>query len=227
MGSKTRRGRQADTAERPLSRSRALTSDAIEQAAAEIRHLTRVSTLQMALDVGSIVFDRIFHGDAELVHRNGPKDASFGQLAAREDIGISKANLWRCVAMYELSLRLPHVKDSQHLGVSHVRAVLGLPQRSQERLLAKAERERLDVSTLEALATTNRRGQGGRPPKPAVVRAIDSLMRVAALPLDTFSDRRGAAKMSQEDIEAAAEMLRELDDRLRALEALLTKVRPG
>ncbi len=111
--------------------------------------------------------------------------------------------------------------------MSHVRAVLGLPARSQERLLTKAERERLDVSELEALATSKRKGQGGRPPKPAVVRAIDSLMRVAALPMETFSDRRGAAKMSDEDIEAAAEMLRELDDRLRALEALLGKVRPG
>lgn len=203
------------------ARSRALTADVIERAAAEIQHVARVGTLEMALSIGEIVFRRIFRSDVDLLRLNGPKDVSFGQLAERGDLGISRANLWRAVAIYELSLRLPHLRESKHLGVTHVRAVLGLPSHAQERLLARAERERLDASVLEKEAASTRKGQGGRPRKLEVLRALDALLRVAEMPVDTFSDRRAVGKMSAVDVETFVVMLQELDERLGALRALL------
>jgi hypothetical protein len=206
-------------------RSSALaTGDAIERTVAEIRHVTRVGTLALALDIGEIVFRRVFGSDVELVRRNGPKDVSFSKLAAHPDLPLSRASLWRAVALYELSLRVPRVKDSKHLGVSHLRAVLGLPARVQERLLTRAERQRWKVAELEAEATSTRRGQGGRPPKLEVLRALDGLMRVASLPLSAFGDRRAVEKMSREDVECAVVMLTELDERLIELKGLLQEI---
>lgn len=190
-------------------------------AAAEIRHVARVGALELALNVGEIVFHRIFEGDLELLRRNGPKHVSFGLLAARADLGMSRANLWRAVAIYELSLRQPQLRHGSHLGVSHVRAVLGLPELEQERLLARAESERLDVHSLQAAAGAVRRGTGGRPPKTEVVRAIDALMRVAGLPLRAFQDQLAISKLDDDGVDCTLAMLEELERRLAALRGTL------
>ncbi|MBK7578660.1 MAG: hypothetical protein IPI67_00505 [Myxococcales bacterium] len=193
----------------------------IEQAAAEIQHVARVGTLEMALSIGEIVFRRIFHGDAELLRLNGPKEVSFTQLADRSDLGISRANLWRAVGIYELSLRHPQLRESKHLGVTHVRAVLGLPARDQDRLLARAERERLGAAAIETAAACARKGHGGRPRKLEVVRALDALYRVTKMPVDAFSDQRAVKKIAAEEIDVYIAMLEDLDERLGVLRALL------
>jgi hypothetical protein len=203
-------------------RSRAfVTVDAIERTIAEIRHVTRVGTLELALDIGEIVFRRVYAGDMELLRRNGPKDVSFSKLAAHPDLPISRASLWRAVSLYELSVRLPRVRESKHLGVSHMRAVLGLPAAVQEKLLTRAEKQRWKVAELEARASSTRRGPGGRPRKLEMFRALDGLMRIAALPVSAFTDRRAIEKMSPEDVDCAVEMLSELDERLTELRHLL------
>lgn len=196
---------------------RALATDPVEQAAAEIRHVARVSTLRMALDVGEIIFQRIFGGDLELMQQRGAKYASFQVLAARADVGISKSGLWRCASIYELSRRVPALNASQHLGVSHVRAVLGLPPEAQEVLLLRAEREALPVTAIEAEVSARRRGRGGRPPKPEALRAIDTLMRVASIPVKVFADDATSSRLQAEEVEAALEMLNELEIRMAAL----------
>jgi len=198
-----------------------LSDDPVERAAAEIRHITRVSTLELALNVGEIVFRHIFRGDLELLRRNGPKDVSFGLLAQRQDLGLSRATLWRSVGIYELSLRLPQIRESRYLGVSHVRAVLGLPTHLQEQLLSRAELEELEVADLVAEASRLRKHQGGRPRKLDVLRAIDNLMRVAAVPLSAFRDPRAMTQLTAEDVECTSTMLQELDERLAQLRKLL------
>ncbi|MFO0570964.1 MAG: hypothetical protein U0263_35345 [Polyangiaceae bacterium] len=207
--------------------NRTLSDDVIERTVAEIRHVARVGTLELALNIGEIVFRRIFNSDVELVRLNGPKHVSFSQLVERDDLGISKANLWRSVAIYELSLRLPQLRESKHLGISHVRAVLGLPARTQERLLSRAERERLDVSALETEASSTRKGHGGRPRKLEVVRALDALYRVTKMPVDVFSDRRAVGKITAGEIEFYVAMLEDLNERLGVLRALLHEAGSG
>lgn len=199
------------------------TDDPIELAAAEIRQVARVATLEMTLNVGEIVFRHLYQSDVELFHKNGQKDVSLRQLAERTELGMSRATLWRAVSTYELSLRVPQLRKAQHLGVSHVRAVLGLPTRDQERLLAKAEREKLDVASVERAAASARssRSGGGRPAKLDFMKAVDALMRVAGLPPSWFADRRAAAKMKADDVECALAMLDDLETRIGNLRDVL------
>jgi hypothetical protein len=196
----------------------ALMADAVEVAAAEIRAVERTDALQNALAVGKIVFHRIFRGDVELVHRNGRKDISFSRLASCK-LGMSRASLWRAVRIYELSQHAPILRESKHLNLSHVRAVLGLPRASQQQLLARAERQRLDVAAVVSEAAAKRDGAvaSGRPKKAPALRAIETLWSVAALPVDLFSDDEALAKA---DVEGVAEMLDELQARMKRLRRL-------
>lgn len=202
-----------------------LTSDPVEQALAQIRHIARVSSLQLALDIGEVVFETVFEGDVAALRSRGPKHASFRRLALHPELPMSASNLWRAVAIYELSRRLPDLRRTTHLGVCHVRAVLGLPPREQKQLLARAESERWEVSQLEARAATRRRGRGGRPRKLEVLKALDKLRGVAALPLSTFSDRKAVRRMSSEDVDVALETLNELNERFDALRQILLDAR--
>lgn len=202
-----------------------LTEDAVEKALAQIRHIARVSSLQLALDVGEVVFETIFDGDAAMLRSRGPKHTSFRRLALHPELPMSASNLWRAVAIFELSRRLPDLPQATHLGVCHVRAVLGLPPHDQEQLLARAESERWDVSRLETQASVRRRGRGGRPRKLEVLKALDKLRAVAALPLSTFADKRAVRRMSGEEVDVALETLNELSDRFDALRELLLDAR--
>lgn len=207
------------------ARRGALTDDPVETALAQIRHVARVSSLQLALDIGEIVFETIFDGDASVLHTRGPKHMSFRRLATHPELPMSASNLWRAVAIYELCQRFPALTDASHLGVSHARVVLGLPPREQEELLSRAEAERWNVARLESQVARKKRGRGGRPRKLEILKALDKLRGVAALPMSTFSDETAVRRMSAEDIEVALETLNELDGRVKALRRALRRKR--
>lgn len=197
------------------------TDDAVERTVAEIRHLTRTASLNLALEVGEIVFRRVFGGDMDSVRKHGPKHASFRQLALHPDLPMSATGLWRAVTMFELSQRMPQLKRCKHIGASHIHAVLGLPPRDQERLLTRAERQKLKASEVRAQAAARRKGAGGRPPKLEIVKALDQLRRVAVVPLSTFSDKSVLRRMGEEEVEVALTTIDEIEQRLAALRAAL------
>jgi hypothetical protein len=199
----------------------ALTDDAIEIAIAEIRQLSRAASMELALGIGEIVFNRVFAGDPELMRNKGPKHISFRRLALHPDVPVSASVLWRSVATYELCARLPAVKQSGHLGVSHIREVLALPAGPQERLLVRADKERWTVAQLIEHVKRERKGHGGRPPKRQVLKVLDTLFRISVLPASTFADRNAIAKLDPDEIMMGLEALRELDARLQQLRALL------
>lgn len=203
----------------------ALSTDPVARALADIRHLTRAATLQLALDVGEIVFHHIFDADAQRVRRRGPKDASFRRLALHPELPMSATNLWRAVAIYEMSLRLPALTENPRLGVSHARAVLGLAPRNQEKLIALAEAEGWSVARLAQEAAQRRTGRGGRRRKTEIARVLDTLRRLTALPAAMVLDRSAVERLSDEDVEAGLETLREATKRLDTLQRTLRAAR--
>lgn len=206
-------------------RRASLAQDPVVQALADIQHLARVASLQLALDVGEIVFHRIFGGSAARVRRRGPKDASFRRLALHPELPMSATNLWRAVAIYELSLRIPTLTRSPRLGVSHARAVLGLPPSSQEKLIARAEAESWTVARLTQEAAGRRRGRGGRPKKTEIARVLDTLRRLTTVPAAALLDRAAIERMSAEDVEVGLSTLEELGPLLEGLSRELGRAR--
>ena len=155
----------------------AASDEIIDRVAATIAGLERVARLQLALAIGQAIVEGIYQGDLEAWRGRGRKDSSIRKLAERPGMP-SRATLQRAASIYDLQQRTGGSTWS-HLGVSHVRAVLGLPADDQCQLLAAAESEHWTVKHIETEAGKKRKRDGrGRKPDPAFVKAIAKLDKI-------------------------------------------------
>jgi hypothetical protein len=135
-----------------------------------LREVCHKATLELALHVGRLVIDTFYQGDVTLWRMHGKGHPSLRMLARRHDLPISPAHLYRCVAIYEISHRVPALSTWKQLGMSHVRAVIGLSQDDQKRLLESAAEGRWTAQRLEFESHCIRgeqRSRRGRPPCPS------------------------------------------------------------
>jgi hypothetical protein len=188
-------------------------SDVISNIVSTLANLIRTSKLEFTLKVGAVVVEQIYGGDLDKLRQRGPKDASFRKLAAHPRLPFSAVTLWRSVAIYELIQRLPGLAKAKHLGVAHLRAVLGLSPLVQERLLRAAEMERWSKDRLEVRAAKYRKNGEGRQGRPPMIPALRCLRRLDRL---TSGETSSAAEID----------LAELDDaRIRDVQKSLERVR--
>jgi len=153
----------------------------IDQVAQDIRRLQRDATIGLALHIGELIIRNLYGGDFSTWRSHGSKDVSFRKLTVllQEDLSVSV--LYRSVAIYELADRMG-VSTWKHLGVSHVRAVLGLPMKEQERILSAAEEKAWTVDRIEQEVAKSRKeletgAKRGRPALPAFVKSIHYMKR--------------------------------------------------
>lgn len=150
---------------------------------AELRKLTRGASLQFALTVGRVVVDTLYDGDAGAWRSRARKDHALRALAARPDLPMSASALYRALAIYELSRRQAGGQAWQHIGVSHLRAVLGLAEEAQTALLARAESEQWTATRLERETLAFRasgRQSGGRKRMPGYVKSIRRIFELSS-----------------------------------------------
>lgn len=194
----------------------AATDDVVESLARELVTLYRGTTLDLALEIGRRVVDRLYGGDLAIWRERGHKDTSFRALAARAEAlgarGLSASTLQQSVAILDLELRVG-VSGRPQLSVSHVRAVLGLPPDRQESLLGAAEArdwtaERLTREAAKAKAKLTTRT--GRPPTPAFVRTVSRWERDVQ-----------RAEVAFDGIDAAAALSDANKDKVRAAVAAI------
>ncbi len=147
----------------------------LDAVARQILELHRSRHLEYHLALGRVIVDQLFNGDLDAWRSRGAKDRSFRLLASRRDLAhVSKTTLHRAACVYALSCRLG-VPTWKHLGVSHLREVLGLPEQIQEVLLNTAEQERWTVTKIRRLARAHRLPGRGRKPLPRYVKTIRRL----------------------------------------------------
>lgn len=153
----------------------------IAEVAERLNELRHSSAMNLTLDIGAVVVDRIFMGSLERVHARGRKDASFRKLAAYPNLPFSPMRLWRAVGVYELVSRMPGVAKNTNLSVSHLYAVLGLPHQTQEWLLRATVEQKWTVATLDHKARKHRSAGGGGARRSAPPPFLTSLKRVERL----------------------------------------------
>lgn len=185
-------------------------STPVERAVLELRRLTRTATLEYSMAVGKLVVDRFYGGDLEHWRSRGPKISSFRKLAQHPALPMSPASLYQCVAAYEIMQGMDGHQRWEHIGISHVRAVIGLAGPERASLLGTAERERWSAKHLAREAAKVRvspRVKGGRPPDLPWRRAARAIRRsfASALPALQSVDMRGLpAALLQELSETSA-----------------------
>lgn len=200
-----------------------LPDDVIDHVILELRRLQHNATLELALALGRVVVDHLYNGDPAAWRERGPKDGSFRQLARRLDAsevpGLSAAALHRAVAIWDLEQRIG-VTRRPRLTASHVRAVIGLPETEQARLLQASEDRSWTVQRLEKEVASVRRqtaGNRGRPPLPAFVKTVHKLERMLADETDSFGDLDRIGDLDEEESARVTVAVRAMKERCEAL----------
>jgi hypothetical protein len=208
-----------------LERSQPLTTleERVQRTIRQLCVLTRAATLEFAVGVGKVVIDTLYDGDLSAWRSRARKDNALRALAASPELPLSASALYRALAIYELSRRNAQGMDWRHLGVSHLRSVLGLPSEIQSRLLATAEAERWSVARLERevfVLRTPSRCSGGRKPVPVCVKSIRRIFELT-MPeaLEGLESLKG---LTASDVQELVDKLGKARERLNRLERVLT-----
>ncbi len=191
----------------------------------ELNEALRGSTMDLHLRIGQLVIDRLYGGDLNAWRAQGPKEASFERLAARagHDLLVSASSLYRAVALFELTERLA-ISKWKSLGVSHLRAVLGLPDRDQRPLLSAAEREKWTVKRLEAEVSKLRSSadrRRGRPPLPAFIKTVHRIAKALVHPMRDLSGLDHLDRLTHVEIVRLHGLVAQAREHLQVLETRL------
>lgn len=184
--------------------------------------LTRVATLEFALGVGKVVVETLYEGDLSAWRSRARKDHALRALAASPELPLSASALYRALAIYELSRRNVQGTGWRHLGVSHLRTVLGLSSEAQNRLLATAESERWTVARMEREALLLRarsRCSGGRKPVPTCIKSIRRIFELT-LP-EALEGLESLEDLGASDVQELVDKLGKARERLHRLERVL------
>lgn len=199
--------------------------DVVDLVVKKLYQITRETTLDYAIRVGSLIIHYFYAGDMKTWRWRGPKTTSFRVLASHPDLPMSASTLYRCVAIYELCERLGVVNKWNRVTVSHLRLVLRLSEPDQQRLLAAANSERWSVQRLQEETEAVLRGSHPRERADAVkltryTRSLERIIRtstslLAELPEaervmpGRYSDVREAVESSIRILEQARDLLGE------------------
>lgn len=214
--------RHGEDTDEEISTEREVSSEEIDIVVAQLKRITRCAHLEFALRVGAVIVHHFYGGDAAAWRSRGPKNASFRRLAERPDLPLSPGALYRCVALFELCERLKAPSRWEHLGASHLRTVLGLTPKDQERILVAANANRWTVKALQEVILREkavRVTQGGR-------RADSQILKTLRMARKCLGDHRSIVDelnaLSEQDIEQGMQLL---DETRSCLEELSQSLR--
>lgn len=155
--------------------------------------LTRESTLDYAIRVGSLVIHYFYGGNMTDWRKRGPKAQSFRRLASHPELPMSASALYRCVAVFELCERLNVVSRWSRITVSHIRVVLGITEPEQSRLMVRANAERWSVQRLQEEArkvgrAPRNRGRAAPTELDRLARTLKKLVDSSCAVLDALTE---------------------------------------
>lgn len=159
-----------------------LSSEELGLVVNKLSQITRESTLDYAIRVGSLIVYYFYQGNSASWRAKGPKTDSFRRLAKHPDLPMSASALCRCVAIFELCERLNVVARWRRITVSHLRLVLRLDPEKQSRILAAADAGSWSVQRLERevrplpSGSPRRVGRRSKPPLFSYARALERLI---------------------------------------------------
>jgi hypothetical protein len=172
---------------------------------------------------GERLDDQLRLGELVAAARAGEPRPSLSDLAA--DVGASVSTLYRAVRMVELCDRVGRCWS--HLGPSHLRAVMHVPDALQDDLLRRAEAGGWTVRRLQReadLAVPPARDAGpGRPRRAPIVRTLHDLGRIVEQP-DAFRGVDALRRLPARDLRAMLDALDRLVDECRGVQGALREV---
>jgi hypothetical protein len=194
------------------------TSRCLDSLAERLQSLDSGNSPEKMLQLGELVYRTL--KDSSSSEGEGDHRASLRRIAAHPGIPFKITTIWRAVSVYEMSLRMPHLLDAKGLGISHLRAVIGLEPTDQELLLSRASHESWTKRQLEREAARFREGRRrrGRRPTPRITLWARELRRV----LERSSELEELVPQADPSTKAElAVVLAELEEKSRQLRSRL------
>jgi hypothetical protein len=175
----------------------------LEAVAKQLIEIHRKSGFERTCEIGRTILSTFYGNDETLWSARAPgKLNSIRKLAHRLKGTLRTTELHRSVHVWTLCRALPFVPKSEHLTVSHVDAVLGLPRERQAELLRASEEQRLSVRDVRQLRRRLKIASGemrGRPPSPMVSKAATRI-RNASTALESAIAAIRAADFSSDPV---------------------------
>ena len=201
------------------------TAAALDRVVDELEAICARNAFELAYKAGELLMATLYRGSLEHFRSSGRKHPTYQALLSHPRLHLSPTAVWRSLRLYELCQRLPWVLESPQINVTHVYAVIGLPQSTQEDLLRQTQREGWVAGQLEAEAKQFRRAGGrGRPRLSALDASIRSLQKVLAHPFrqvraDTVADEDSSK------VAAMRRLLKSVVERCLELDLVLSDTR--
>lgn len=172
-------------------------------------------TPQDAYAVGKIIVEELYAGERPEHGRRGR--TTFRKIAANLDGKMSAQALYRCAAIYEMCRDLAIAPDWEHVGMSHLSLMLGLPRSQQRRLIQQTERHHWSVERLRADTArlrSARKERKGRRPLLRCVRAIRQLGRFVDGREQLAQDLDRLSELDEASLEQLMELASEVQEQL-------------
>lgn len=208
----------------------ALPDEVIDATMREVNELSRQADLDVSLRLGKLLVERFYGDDLGSWRARGSSDASFRKLAAHPELLASASGLYRAVAVFELCERLVGVSALKQLALGHLRAVLGLPEPQQRRLLTAASEKEWKVHKIEEEAAKIRSRQSdgrGRRPDPGFVKGIRRMGKLLQDDEGWFADLDEVESLDAKDAEALWKTVTGMKLKCEELQAKLASRVPG
>lgn len=196
----------------------------VDATVAALCELKRQRGIALAIDIGRAVVEGIYAGDLDALDARDRRCPSLRALAAHPRMPFSATALHHAIGIYHLTTRLPGVLDTE-LTMTHLRAVLPLPDEAQAQLLSRAVAEGWTTAQLSHAAhETAREGpsKGGRPRLPRVVKTLHRLRQLER-DAAAWADLDEVAALSIEQRAALQAMIARLERRLRGVRLRLVE----
>lgn len=213
-----------------------VSDEAIAQVAERIGRIGRQATLALHYHIGEVIADVLFQGGPE--GHVDQASSSLRRLAARlteDGFSTNYATLSRAVAIYRLLEPLGGVTAWQHIGPTHVRVLLSLPDPQRTEMLRRAEEEKLSVRDLTEAAARETatepepgKRRRGRPPTVRIALRLSQAERVLFAD-DALASLDDCGRLSSDQLEEVGETVLRLREQLekihRKLAPLLARPR--
>jgi hypothetical protein len=184
----------------------------IDELVGELRVLCSKTGIQLAVEVGRLVLDRLYGGDQKLWHARGTKDVSLRKLQEHPLLPFRASTIAKSVAIFELYKRRNDLLQMRHLGPSHLHEVLGLRLENQDRLIEAAESGEWSVVRLRSEVQMVQNGRATSAGRRRLPRFVRSLRRLAGDLEDggLQSDADALASLSSQETQTLLRIARRL-----------------
>ena len=174
--------------------------DLLDQVVLDINRIYTEKGLETVLAMGQYVLDTFFDGKPAHFHARSGEHATFRELAARDDLHVSYATLWRAVSVVEQYGQFPE-SVARALPPTHHALLLPL---KDEKKKAELARKAVDKGwTKQELEKEVKKVKGsskaGRPALPRFVKTLHKWNSFLEHDEDSFGDLDALEELDEKD----------------------------